>query len=808
MNAVWYRLRVEARSTLRSFIPIGLLIGLAGGVVIAAFDGAQRTDNAYPAFLRHAHASDVDAGIEALNGEEVSFLDEIEALPQVVAHARHAYAFIRTVKPNGEPDLSTTTLGQPVVSVDGALFRTIDSEKIVSGRHADPSRPDEITVSHQLVKQFHVRVGSEVNAASWSPAASVQVLQSQSEVKSDGPRFKLHIVGDVVAPGELAASSFDNTPVHLTPAFFREYAGRIGTSQGTRLRLRHGAADIAAFRAAAARLAPPGGRFSIIDQPGLTAKVQRSVHLQAVSLRLFALLVAVAGAMVVGQALGRQLLMAAEEYPVLRGVGMTRVQLVSLSLARAALAGVGGAAVAVALAVAFSPLAPIGLGRIVAPSLGAHVDLGSLAPGFAIVVATSLVMAGWPAWRSASASAGHGKTGYVVVRRSRLAEAMARAALPPSAFTGTRLALESGSGRTAVPVRSTIIGAVLAVAALAASLSFGASLSNLLDSPRLYGWSWDVTVGNPYAFDIRDTVLPILVRDRDVARVAVVSTASVDVEGRSLTALGIESVRGTITPPLVSGRSPTQPDELSVGSKTLREMHRHVGDTVTISGTAGSRRMKIVGAAVYPSVGVSDPGGVGEGVGMTIGGLRAVVAETPQNIYPIVLAAGVDVDKKVAQLQKMFTVGQVNAFKPIRPTDVDNYKEVRPAPVILAGLFGVTAMGTLAHTLVSSVRRRRRDLALLKTLGFLRRQIRATVAWQATVLSAIALLVGLPLGVVAGRWSWRLYAIQQGVVPEPVVPWLVLALLVPTMVVAANVIAAMPAASAARTRPGLSLRSE
>src|SRR5205807_3191528 len=118
-------------------------------------------------------------------------------------------------------------------------------------------------------------------------------------VQPDGPRLELHVVGEVAAPGELAAASFDNTPVHLTPAFFQKYHSLIGTSQATRVRLRRGAADIAGYRAAVDRLVPAGARLNVIDEQGLTAKVQRSVHLQAVSLRLFGLLAGVAGALII-----------------------------------------------------------------------------------------------------------------------------------------------------------------------------------------------------------------------------------------------------------------------------------------------------------------------------------------------------------------------------------------------------------------------------------------------------------------------------------------------------------------------------
>src|SRR6185437_3147609 len=80
------------------------------------------------------------------------------------------------------------------------------------------------------------------------------------------------------------------------------------------------------------------------------------------------------------------------------------------------------------------------------------------------------------------------------------------------------------------------------------------------------------------------------------------------------------------------------------------------------------------------------------------------------------------------------------------------------------------AVATLAHALFSAARRRRRELAVLKVLGFRRRQVSAAIAWQATVVAAIAIVIGMPLGIVAGRWGWRSFAAGLGVPYQPVTP--------------------------------------
>jgi ABC-type antimicrobial peptide transport system permease subunit len=143
-----------------------------------------------------------------------------------------------------------------------------------------------------------------------------------------------------------------------------------------------------------------------------------------------------------------------------------------------------------------------------------------------------------------------------------------------------------------------------------------------------------------------------------------------------------------------------------------------------------------------------------------------------------------------------------------QPGEVLNVRQVDQLPLILAVLMGVLAAGVLAHVLLTGTRARRRDLAILVTFGFVRRQIRGAVAIQATTLALIAAVIGLPLGVVLGRVIWRGYATSIGVVPEPSVPvaWLMAVALV-TLIVA-NLIAAFPARAAARTRPALVLRSE
>jgi ABC-type lipoprotein release transport system permease subunit len=143
-----------------------------------------------------------------------------------------------------------------------------------------------------------------------------------------------------------------------------------------------------------------------------------------------------------------------------------------------------------------------------------------------------------------------------------------------------------------------------------------------------------------------------------------------------------------------------------------------------------------------------------------------------------------------------------------RPAQIVDYRSIGATPVLLATGLALGAVIALALTLIASVRRRRRDLAIMKTLGFTRRMLAASVAWQATVDGLIGAVIGIPIGIVLGRELWTLFARDINAVPQPTVPALALALVGIGSIAVAVVASTWPGRSAARTPSGLVLRSE
>jgi hypothetical protein len=274
---------------------------------------------------------------------------------------------------------------------------------------------------------------------------------------------------------------------------------------------------------------------------------------------------------------------------------------------------------------------------------------------------------------------------------------------------------------------------------------------------------------------------------------------------------------GPAQPVITAGAAPTASDEVALGASTMRDARTRIGQAVDVvadqaEGHPKPVRMRVVGTVIVPPspfLAVK----LGEGAAMTLPGyLRTDPgAARQQGGLPFLVrfAPGVSRDAGLAAVSHDIT-GLPNPYVTAaeRPANVVSLASIAGLPVALSGLLALIAAGTLAHTLASSTRRRRRDLAIFKTLGFLRRQVRQAVAWQATTIAAIALLAGLPTGIAGGRWAWHYFAAQLGVLPEPAVPPAAILIAIPGALVMANLIAAAPARAAGRTQPATVLRTE
>jgi hypothetical protein len=499
--------------------------------------------------------------------------------------------------------------------------------------------------------------------------------------------------------------------------------------------------------------------------------------------------------LVVGQALSRSVRSEVDDAAALEALGTTRSGRVLATLPRTACTAAVAALVSATVALGSSHLFPLEPVRAAEPDPGLRADWLVLALTPVLVVLGTLVLGALSAWRAT------GPPRLAPGERTVLGGAPARWGLPAALVAGAELARRPARSATGVPGSVVAAGTAAAVAIVVGASGFGASLDRLTDSPALYGWTWDAMVFDPP--EAGDDVAGRIVDDPALDAVTAVRTRSVTVGDRSVLTLGIEPLRGDILPVVTDGRAPADDDEAALGGKTLRRLDVDVGDTVAVSARGGTtRRLEVVGRVLFPVVNpdVSSSVDVGEGMVLTAGGLEAVAGSVRPMSYLVDLAPG----QGFAALAASY--GQ--AFGPQQPPDVRNIERVGAIPSALAAVVAALGAGMLAFGLAATVRRRRRDLAVLRTLGFDRRQVRWTVASQATTLVAPALLVGVPLGLVLGRQGWRAVARGLSVPAEPAASAVVVAATIVGTLVLANAAAALAAVRAGRARPGDLLRTE
>jgi hypothetical protein len=258
-----------------------------------------------------------------------------------------------------------------------------------------------------------------------------------------------------------------------------------------------------------------------------------------------------------------------------------------------------------------------------------------------------------------------------------------------------------------------------------------------------------------------------------------------------------------------------------LGATTLRSLGAQAGDTVRVTaadpvtGAARTTPFLVTGRASFsPGFGT---GGLGTGAALTVNGLlhaqcpdggSACLRKAQQGLIYSVLVHAVPGPAGAAALARYTTKYGTDVTDQASPIELINFGESVNFPLLFGVALSLFGAATLVHLLLVSVSRRRAEAGLLKVLGFVRRQVAAVVTWQATAVILVGMVVGVPLGIAAGKVAWRLFATNVGVVPVEVVQAVPLVLLATAVLAATNLLAILPALRAARSHPADLLRAE
>lgn len=825
-----YRFRATLKRRWGGYLSIVLLIGLVGGLAMGAVAAARRTQASYTVYIASTNPSELLGASGVLNpqtgtgGYDSALVRRIARLPHVTSvEASVGLDIIPLTKkgiPIGGSAFYTPAAGNGYGSL--GIYFDQDRASVVAGTMANPRRADEFMLDAQTAASLHVHVGETVPIAIYTNAQTMLPGFGTTAVKPYRVLEAKMVGVAVIGPASILQDQADqgNNPNNLfTPALTRQLLLCCVNYSVAGVQVDN-PRNVSLVNREIQHVLPKGFQpFGTVNSA--QGKAERALRPVSIALGIFGGIAGLAALLIAGQLIARRLRVDAEERAILRALGASPTATTTDGLLGIVGAVLGGSLLAAGVAIGLSPLAPLGPVRPLYPDLGISLDWTVLGIGVGTLVvglcAIGIGLGYWGAPHRLNA-----RRAATPERRSLVVSAAVSTGLRPTAIAGLRFALEPGSGRNSVPVRSTILGTATAAAVLVTTVTFGASLSALVSQPKLYGWNWDAALAS--GGDIPQAkVTALLDKDRDVAAWTGVYLPDLKIDGQNVAVMGTR-VGAAVGPLTLSGHPLTKANQVLLGPDTLAQLQKRIGQMVVMStGVSAPVHLRIVGTAAMPAI-----GSIGGGLHLEMGS-GALLSST---LIPLALRNpfsnpvigpnaiflrykhGVDRNAAFRRLNRIAaaTTNTANfGVQPItvlRPAEILSYGSLGDIPLYLGAGLAAGAVAALGLTLVSSVRRRRRDLAMLKTLGFTGQQLASTVMWQSSISVLLGSMLGVPLGIIVGRWLWDLFARDISAVPSPSVPVLSVILIVAGAVVLANVVAAVPGRLAAHTSTGVLLRAE
>ncbi len=800
MRAVGLVARAELRRRRLTLAVLAVLTAVVVATVLATLAGARRTSSALDRFMEATAARDLQVVVNSADFvRQPARVDELRQRLAGMDGVDLVSAMTMTpIAVSGTPyDFGA------MASPDGGYFRTVDRPIVLAGRLPADGAVDEIALNETAVDQLGLGVGDRVAGPTFTPETTAGFLDDAGGTdEATGPTIELTVVGTVRTSDELAVHPTTENPGGIvSPAFFDAHSGTSGfTMVGYGLHVDRSVVDDAAVLALVRDEVGEQSDAWVEWVEGTFAGEVRSAHRSlATGLLVFALVAAMAGVLTVALAVNRQLTVARGTHATMRGLGMERRQRALAIAAPSALAVVAGTTGGVLAAAGLSPLFPVSVARRAEIAPGFEVDVVVLGCGALALAAAMLACVAWAAVRATirRAPAGSGRRALAVPAGRVVQRA------GPAATVGVTMAVASGASRRGVPARSAALGALVGVAGVVGVAVFLASVSTNRDEAYRYGWTWDTSPDLVTGSEAEAAaVVTRMADDPDLAAVADVACGPVGVDGTTLYTCAINDWKGATVAQTVAGRLPVAPVEIALGRSTMQQLDVSIGDTVR---SAKGDVLTVVGETVIPMIDNAEPG---HGAMMTVAGQNQQRASKGGRYLLLTYAEGADRTALEHRLEADYGV----SFSPYsRPDPPGRLQQLDLMGGLLRGLAAfLIALGVvgLVHFLGVSARRRRHEFAVLRALGFVRRDVSLTMSWQAISIAAVGVVVGVPLGVMVGRWAWLAAIGSVGMVDTPAIPMVALVTVVLVAVAGAAALGAIPGWFAGRRPPADALRSE
>ncbi len=470
--------------------------------------------------------------------------------------------------------------------------------------------------------------------------------------------------------------------------------------------------------------------------------VRPTISVEVTTLRIAALIAAIVGLLVVAQAAGRQVAAIGEQHRVRAALGMTRN------------ARTAGSWLAVVPAV--------GVGAITAPVLGwarqrsvsqrgrARRRTPARSPRGHVRArgrrGRDVRSRGGGAARRGSPrrapTAAHPPPPLGLVRRALLAR-------PSMSFGASFATNPSGRDRRVPFVAGTaLLGIACGVGALVVVATIESSRSHLESSPRLYGSPTGFVMETNGQEGIPEAIAAVLATDGVDALTErmVINDDELEATGpggpRQVAPMAYEAHKGGALPPLVTGRFPQGPDEVALGRGTARDLGAQIGDRVHIAAFDGSAELDLTVTGLVLPGGTQDQSKAFVVSTDTLGKLLCGRNPLEECNLSIDLFANATTTPAGSALEEIgFEAAPV-------PPSVERIGQAGALPWYLAGFLCLLGAAGLLHELVTTVGRRRHDLAVTRVLGLTPNGAASAVTWQSVLTALAGALLGLLLGAV------------------------------------------------------------
>ena len=658
-----------------------------------------------------------------------------------------------------------------------------DHPVVTRGRWLQAGGRDELVIDSGAANILDLRVGQQIELLTPGgnrpfTVVGLAVTASRTPAPISDPAFAyvlpetLHLI----TPGAVYGSDFEHTM-------------RVG------VRLRDDVEPSVLF----AQMRSLGGPAGLSTWQNVSEVSKEINQFDVIFLQVFAVFGLFASGLIIANAVGGQVLSQMRDIGVLKAIGFTPRQVsVVLLLQNVGLSLVAG----IVGVLAGLLIAPFFLQRsadILGVSAGAPFNPVLTLITLAIVTIIVGVFTVVPAWRAgrvsaiAALNADNDSRSAGVSRLGKLASALR---LPRVAVVG----IKDLSRR---PLRTVMTVVALAIAVVTATFSLGieSTFDQTMDDPTVIG-------GPPFDIGADRDALPdaearaILEANSGIE--SYVPTLQTDgrIGNRGFDMWALEGDLNNPSWRMREGRMPSGKGEAAVSTQFAREFGYNVGDTITVlqGGSLESEGtvipLTIVGRFVSTE---------GEIIHVT---RDAIPSDEPPTDYLIRVREGADAGSVADEL---ITASRGNLDPEVLSETIDDIrKEWRPVILSLNVVLFVIAGINLLSSQLLSIRERRRDFAVLKTVGFTPSQIVGSVFAGSAMLALVGLVVGIPLGLVVTRVILDILSsaagIGTGVGVLPGVLWL--APLVPIALIVAALASAIPARIASGLKVAEALRYE